>query len=135
MVLIEEHPQENKNHELYSQDLWAKADYKRSGEQLSSALDVDPTSADNWRMLMGCYLMTENYSEAIKAGENAIKYNPDNIELYKYIAPAYYQLKEYDKSLAAYNKAVELVDSTEYASRSELLSGIAYVYYMQNDTV
>ena len=134
-VLIEEHPHENKIHELYSQYLWAKADYKRSGEQLSYALDVDPTSADNWRMLMGCYLMTENYSEAIKAGENAIKYNPDNIELYKYIAPAYYQLKEYDKSIAVYNKALELVDSTDYESRSELLSGIADVYYMQNDTV
>ncbi|MGM9813265.1 MAG: tetratricopeptide repeat protein [Muribaculaceae bacterium] len=134
-VLIEEHPHENKIHELYSQYLWAKKDYKRSGEQLSYALDVDPTSADNWRMLMGCYLMTDNYSEAIKAGENAIKYNPDNVELYKYIAPAYYQLKEYDKSIAVYNKAMELIDSADYESRSELLSGIADVYYMQKDTV
>lgn len=134
-VLIEEHPHENKIHELYSQYLWTKEDYKSAGEQLSYALDVDPTSPDNWRMLMGCYLMTENYSEAVKAGENAIKYNPDNVDLYKYVAPAYAQLKEYDRAIDVYNKALEITDSADYEVRSDLVGGLGDVYLSKGDTV
>lgn len=134
-VLIEEHPHEKQIHELYSHYLWAKEDYKAAGEQLSYALDADPTSSSNWRMLMGCYLMTENYGEAVKAGENAIKYNPKDVELYRYIAPAYAQLKEYDKSIDLYNKVLEMVDSTDYETQSDMVGGIADVLLMKCDTV
>lgn len=134
-VLIEEHPHEKQIRELYSHYLWAKKDYKNAGEQLSYALDADPTSPDNWRMLMGCYLMTENYGEAVKAGENAIKYNPDDIDLYKYIAPAYVQLKEFDKAKDVYDKALEHVDSADYEVRSELVGGMADMLLSKGDTI
>lgn len=134
-VLIDEHPHEKQIRELYSHYLWAKKDYKDAGEQLSYALDADPTSPDNWRMLMGCYLMTENYGEAVKAGENAIKYNPEDIELYKYIAPAYVQLKEYDKAKDVYDKALEHVDSADYETRSDLVGGMADMLLSKGDTI
>ncbi|MGM9804170.1 MAG: tetratricopeptide repeat protein [Muribaculaceae bacterium] len=133
-VLIEEHPHEKKIHELFSQYLWVRGDYKTAGEQLSYALDVDPASADNWRMLMGCYLMTEQYEKAIEAGKNAIKYNPDNIELYKYIAPAYQQIGEYENALEVYDKAIEVVDSADYESLSDLTTGRGDVYYLMKDS-
>lgn len=133
-VLLRQHPHDGAVHDLYSEYLVARNDYKGAAEQLGYMLDVDPTDARGWRKLMIVNMMGENYPAAIKAAQRALEYNPDSINLYKYIAPAYFQMKQYGKALQTYDHALSRVDSTQTQLRSDLIGGKGDVYFELGDT-
>ena len=97
--------------------------------------DLDPDNPNAWKKLVMLYLMSEDFPQAVTAAQKALEYNPDDMDLYQYIAPAYYQMKEYDKALKTYNKALEISDSTDYVLRSNIIGGMADVYYSMGDTL
>ena len=134
-VLIDQHPHESAIHDLYSQYLVTVKVYGGAAEQLGYELDLEPDNAENWKKLMQINQMDENYEEAFKAADKALEYNPDNIELYQYIAPAYYQIEEYDKAIATYAVAMEKADTTDSELMSSLASGLGDVYFMKKDTL
>lgn len=134
-VVLELHPHEAKIHDLYSEYLIARKDYKRAAEQLGYVLDVQPTDAQMWRKLMIVNIMDENIPAAIAAGDKALEYNPDSLDLYQYIGPAYFQMKQYDRALEIYNKALTLADSTDVETRSDLIGGMGDVYFELGDTL
>ena len=135
-VLIEQHPMEGKVHELYSMYFSTLKDYKHAAEELGYELDLDPTNAQAWQRLMIVNIMDNNYPGAIAAAEKALEYNPENLDLYRYIAPSYYQMKEYDKSIETYDKALSLIDSTKDVELySDLLCGKGDVYVELKDTL
>lgn len=134
-VLIEQHPHESEIHDLYGEYFIARQDYVNAAEQLQYALDIDPSDADNWKRLMMVDLMAEKFPEAVAAAEKALEYNPDNIDLYQYIAPAYYQMKEYDKAIDLYELCLTKADSTDYTLQSNVYGGMGDVYYALGDTI
>ena len=134
-VLIEQHPHEPKVHELYSMYYSTIKDYKHAIEEIGYEVDLDPTNAEAWQRLMVVNIMDDNYAGAIKAAEKALEYNPENLDLYRYIAPSYYQMKEYDKAIVTYDKALALVDSTKNVELySDLLCGKGNVYVELGDS-
>lgn len=134
-VLIEQHPHEPKVHELYSMYYSTIKDYKHAIEEIEYEVDLDPTNAEAWQRLMVVNIMDDNYAGAIKAAEKALEYNPENLDLYRYIAPSYYQMKEYDKAIVTYDKALALVDSTKNVELySDLLCGKGDVYVELGDS-
>ena len=134
-VLIQQHPHEAKIHQLYSEYFYAKKDYKGAIEQLGYSLDVNPTDAEGWRNMVILNMMDDNYADAVKASEKAIEYNPDNLDLRRYVAGCYYQMEEYDKAIATYEETLQLVDSTDYEMRADILTGIGDIYSQLEDTV
>lgn len=134
-VLIAQHPHESTIHDLYSQYFATKGQYAKAAEQLAYVTDIDPANPNAWKKLVMLYLMTEDFQQAVNAAQKALEYNPDDMDLYQYIAPAYYQMKEYDKALKTYNKALEIADSTDYVMRSNIIGGMADVYYSMGDTL
>ena len=134
-VLIEQHPHEAKIHQLYSEYLYAKKDLKGAIEQLGYCLDVNPTDADSWRNMVILNIMDDNYADAIKASEKALEYNPDNLDLYQYVAGCYHQIKSYSKAISIYMKILELTDSTDLQRRSEIITGIGDTYSELGDTI
>jgi len=55
--------------------------------------------------------------------------------LYRYIAPSYYQMKQYDKAIETYDRALVMVDSTkEVELYSDLLCGKGDVYVELGDS-
>lgn len=134
-VLLELHPHEAKIHDLYSEYFIARKDYRQAAEQLGYVLDVQPTDAQMWRKLMIVNIMDENIPAAIAAGDKALVYNPDSLDLYRYIAPAYFQIKQYDKSLQTYERAIALTDSADVNSRSDFIGGMGDVYFEMGDTL
>ena len=92
-VLIEQHPNEPQIRMLFSDYLAAKDDMKGAAEQMDYAVNLDPTDAQAWNRLLVLNIISENYEAAIAAGDRAIELNPNDIELYGYIAPAYYNIK------------------------------------------
>ena len=133
-VLIQQHPHEAKIHQLYSEYFYAKKDYKGAIEQLGYSLDVNPTDADGWRNMMILNMMDDNYAEAVKVSEKALEYNPDNVDLRRYVAGCYYQMDEYDKAIAAYEETLNMVDSTDLVRRAEIITGIGDIYSEMEDT-
>ena len=133
-ILIEQHPHEAKIHQLYSEYLYAKKDMKGAIEQLEYSLDVNPTDADSWRNMVILNMLDDNYADAIKASEKALEYNPDNLDLYRYVAGCYHQMKSYSKAISTYMKILELVDSTDLELRSEVITGMGDTYSELGDS-
>lgn len=134
-VLVAQHPHEPKVHELYSMYYSTIKDYKHAIEELGYEVDLDPTNAEAWQRLMVVNILDSNYAGAAKAAEKALEYNPENLDLYRYIAPSYYQMKEYDKAIATYDKALSMVDSTKNVELySDLLCGKGDVYVELGDS-
>ena len=135
-VLINQHPHEPQIHELYSMYFGSLKDYAKAAGELEYALDMEPTNLDYWLRLIRVNILGDNYSAAIKAAEKSLEYNPDNLDLYGFIAPSYYQIKEYDKALATYDKAMSLLDKTKDAEQySNFLGGKADVIIEMGDTL
>ena len=133
-VLIQQHPHEAKIHQLYSEYFFTKGDYKGAIEQLGYSLDVNPTDADGWRNMVILNMMDDNYPAAVKASEKALEYNPDNLDLYGYVAGCYHQMKEYDKAIETYVKILALTDPNDLERQSELITGMGDTYSEMNDT-
>lgn len=133
-VLIDQHPHEAPIRDLYSQYLAVRQDYKGAAEQLAYELDLDPTDVKAWQRLMFMDMFDNNYAGAVQAATRALQLNPDNIELYQYVAPAYYEMKQYDKALETYDMALQKIDSTNTELRSNLVGGKGDVYYARGDT-
>ena len=134
-ALIKQHPHEAKIHQLYSEYLYAKKDTKGAIEQLNYSLDVNPTDADGWRNMVILNMIDDNYADAIKASEKALEYNPDNIDLRRYVAGCYHQMGQYEKAIEAYKKAAHMADSTDFVLLSEIMTGAADTYSEMGDTV
>lgn len=134
-VLIEQHPNEPQIRMLFSDYLAAKDDMKGAAEQMDYAVNLDPTDAQAWNRLLVLNIISENYEAAIAAGDRAIELNPNNIELYGYIAPAYYNIKQYDKAIEVYKKALATVDSTDTEHRSMFLGGMGDAKFSMGDTI
>ena len=134
-VLIQQHPHEAKIHQLYSEYLYARKDIKGAIEQLAYSLDVNPTDAESWRNMVILNMMDDNYADAVKASEKALEYNPDNVDLRRYVAGCYYQMEEYDKAIASYEETLSMVDSTELVLRAEIITGLGDIYSQIKDTV
>lgn len=134
-VLIEQHPNEPQIRMLFSDYLTAKDDMKGAAEQMDYAVNLDPTDAQAWNRLLVLNIISENYEAAIAAGDRAIELNPNDIELYGYIAPAYYNIKQYDKAIEVYKKALAAVDSTDTEHRSMFLGGMGDAKFSMGDTI
>ncbi len=134
-VLIEQHPNEPQIRMLFSDYLAAKDDMKGAAEQMDYAVNLDPTDAQAWNRLLVLNIISENYEAAIAAGDRAIELNPNNIELYGYIAPAYYNIKQYDKAIEVYKKALAAVDSTDTEHHSMFLGGMGDAKFSMGDTI
>lgn len=133
-ALIKQHPHEAKIHQLYSEYLYAKKDVKGAIEQLGYSLDVNPTDASGWRNMVILNMLDDNYADAIKASEKALEYNPDNLDLYSYVAGCYHQMKEYGKAVETYRKILSLTDSTDLSRQAELYTGMGDTYSEMEDT-
>lgn len=104
--LVLQHPHESEVHRLYSAYLMAKEDYKGAREQMQYALDSDPANADDWKSMFVIDLLQEDYKHAKTTAQKALEYNPDDVQLYGYVASAYTQMKEYDNAIATFDTAI-----------------------------
>lgn len=134
-ALIQQHPHEAKIHQLYSEYFFSMKDYAGAIEQLGYSLDVNPTDTTGWRNMVILNMMNDDYPAAIKASEKALEYNPDNIELRRYVAGCYHQMEQYDKAIELYKELIKDVDSTDVVTLSEIMTGIGDAYSELGDTV
>ena len=119
---------------LYIRELLSGND---STERINKLLDVlveqHPHEVTIRKIYSEYLVFRNNYKGAVEQLGYALDVNP--MDLYRYIAPSYYQMKEYDKALATYDMALERVDSLDLELRSDLIGGKADVYFSLGDTL
>jgi tetratricopeptide (TPR) repeat protein len=78
-------------------------------------------------------LQVEDLKQACDAGERALQYFPDSKNIYLMLGADYTQMKNYDKAMASFNKALELTDSLDTQFRSQIVSSIGDLYYAKGE--
>lgn len=75
-VLIDQHPHEHDIHDMFSRYLIVTRDYAGAAEQSELALDIEPDDKEGWQMLVSLYLQVQDYENAGKAAQRALRYFP-----------------------------------------------------------
>ena len=133
-TILNQHPHEAQIRHLFSDYLSFKKDYKNAAEQLSYALDIDPSDSKNWERLIWLDIFNKDFDKAVETGKKAIEYAPDELTLYRALGSAYLQKKDYNKAIATYgtllvrNKDLQMIDD------SEIYSSLGDIYQQMGDT-
>ena len=121
-TILNQHPHEAQLRTLFCDYLLFKKDYANAAEQLSYALDIDPSDASTWERLIWIYLIGDNAPKAIETGLKAIGYMPDELPLYQALGSAYFNEKDYPNAIATLdtllvrNRDVQIVDDASIYS-------------------
>mgnify|MGYP002853198978 CR=1 FL=1 len=144
-ALIEKHPHEVSFHKAYADYLVACSHYGEAAEQLSYAIDMDPSDIDDWHRLILIRLLDDDYDAAIEASQRAIEYNSDDPTIYTYVGQANFQMKRYHEAIKAYDTAIALLEDIDESADdedvdtngeiSDLLGAKADAYCALGDTV
>lgn len=126
--LLEQHPHEVSVHDLYYSYLLAVEDYPGAAEQVSYALDIDPSDERKWGALVSLYLQTDELAKAVDAGTRALGYHPESANLTFLRGISYGQTQQYDKAFPDFEHAMELADSGDVKFVSEVLVSEADIY-------
>lgn len=119
-VLIDQHPHEHDIHALYSRYLIVTKDYAKAAEQTERALDLDPADEEGWEMLTSLYLQENKLDEAKAAIKRSFRYYPENGRQYLVLGSIYDQQGEREKAPKEYERALELIDSTDTKTISRI---------------
>lgn len=119
-VLIDQHPHEHDIHALYSRYLIVTKDYSKAAEQTERALDLDPADEEGWEMLTSLYLQENKLDEAKAAIKRSLRYYPENGRQYLVLGSIYDQQGEREKAPKEYERALELIDSTDTKTISRI---------------
>lgn len=74
---------------------------------------------------MGAWMAMKNYDNAMKEISKAAKYNPNNSKIYNEWGTLYTEMKQYDKAIDNYKKALQLTPEFEIT-----LKNLAVNYYL-----
>ena len=132
--LIANHPHEPVFRSTYADYLVACAHYREAAEHLSYAVDMNPTDTGLWLRLMQVNMINGDYARAIETARRAVEYNDDDPEMYTYVAQAYYQMKHYKESIAAYDSAIACYEGDD-VTLANLLGGKADALFQAGDTL
>lgn len=133
VVLQEQHPHQYKIHELYSAYLATIKDFPRAAEQLSYALDIDPSEEQVWSQYIALCANTENRQLKVDAIERALHYFPQSPTLMYQSGLTYLVIDEAEKAMDCYYKALPLIDDNNEL-KSNVLCSIGDGYYKKNMT-
>lgn len=104
---------------LYAQYLISKKMDQETIPVLEHILNLDPANTAARLTLLGAAIRKNDFEWVIRICEPGIEATPESLEFYFYLGIAYFQKKEYDKSLDIYQKALQ---QTKPTTRKELVS-------------
>lgn len=131
--MLEQYPQEEPVHRLFGMYLSSRQEFTRAEEQYATAADLAPTNPENWLQLIGLYLYQEKYPEVIEVGKRAIQYEPDQKDIYMYVAVASTQTKSYAEALDMLETGLTYVDERDNETKSFFYGQMGDVYHSSGD--
>lgn len=126
--MIRQYPHESIVRNLYGDYLINIKKYGPAAEQISYALDSDPSDAKRWQQLGSLYYLDGDYNKALSTAENALKYHPAQTVLYNLAASALQKKEDYDGALGFLEKGLAMIDSADNKEQSEMITSIGDTY-------
>lgn len=130
-AFIQPYPFESDVRKEYVQVLFYFDLYQDAIEQLK-ILTQQIDESDIWDSLTLAYIQTEQYDDAITAGEKAIEKGSENIITYINVSNMYSTQKVYDMAQEYIEKALLLCDENQTGERSYLYGVLGDIYSQQN---
>ena len=127
-VLQEQHPHQYKIHELYCAYLAIIKDYNRAAEQMSYALDIDPSNESVWSQYIGLCSQTNNKTLTEEATKRALHYFPESPVLLYQTGLFLATHKDYDNALSTLSNALSKANENAKL-KSDILCSIGDTYY------
>lgn len=131
--LITQYPHEASVRNLYGDYLVTVNKYAPAAEQISYAVDTDPTDVKRWQLLGSLYFTGKEYPKVISTVNSALRYHPSAVELYAMAAAAESQMKNSEKALEYLNRALLEVDSVNTDALSNINTSIGDTYYTKGN--
>ncbi|MCM1348673.1 MAG: tetratricopeptide repeat protein [Firmicutes bacterium] len=126
--LVSQYPHDDKVRNLYADYLITIGHYAPAAEQLSYALDSDPSDVKRWNVLASLYFYDNEYDRAMEAVERALKYHPKASNLYSLASSVLVQKHENDSALLYLKKGISITDSTDTDELSTLYCAMGDVF-------
>lgn len=134
-TILNQHPHEAQLRLLFCDYLTFKKDYDNAAEQLSYALDIDPSDSKSWERLIWLYLFNNNAPKAIETGKKAIDYMPDEVPLYRALGAAYFNDKKYQKAIETYDTLLVRNHDMQILDDADIYAALGDTYQQMGDSV
>ncbi len=128
--MIRQYPHEAIVRNLYGDYLINIKRYGAAAEQISYALDSDPSDAKRWQQLGSLYYLDKDYDKSLFSVERALKYHPKATALYNIASSTLLKKKDYDGALSFLERGLAVIDSTDTKELSEMITSIGDTYNM-----
>jgi len=101
--------------------LYGKEEYRDAMEYLRNYVVYNPDSTRILNILGDIFIKEDRFQEVIDTYRRLLKFE-DNIHYYKYIADAYFNIKDYDNSKSVYSKICQMdsLDMTPYVRLGDI---------------
>ena len=132
-TLVDQYPHDENVRNLYGSYLWIVNDMNGAAEQYSYMLDTNPDNKQYWITLAQIYYNIKDYQKSKITCENALRYFPDDYEIYTLIANIAMFTEQYDDSDKYLKKALSVADSTNTIQQSELYGLMADLEYRKKN--
>lgn len=128
-TLVAQYPHEAQVRNLYGDYLITIGHFAPAAEQISYALDSDPSDAKRWQTLGSLYFTLKDMAKARETAERALKFHPDAPNLYTMASSVSISEKNYPEAIAFLHKGLEVADSTDYDIMSTLFCSLGDTFY------
>jgi serine/threonine-protein kinase len=112
------------NHNVLGNAYYQLADYGKAAESYRKVIQLDPNNPYAYNNLGAVLVQSGKFREAVEPLQKSLQFNA-GAQAYSNLGITYFYLKEYDKAISAYEKAVQLVPTSDM-----FVGNLAEVYYL-----
>lgn len=123
------HPSEPEIYSLHADYLSAIERDSLAAEQMSFAVDINPTNETYWAKYIACAIRSEALDEALRISRKCSQVLPDFAEAYRLRAFVYYRREQQDSVLWAYREALKRIDPKEVNQISQYWGSMGDAYH------
>jgi tetratricopeptide (TPR) repeat protein len=100
------------NHNVLGNAYYGLADYGRAADCYRRVIELDPNNSYAYNNLGAVLVQSGKFQEAVEPLQKSLQFSADG-QAYSNLGIAYFYLKDYDKAILAYEKAVQLVPTSD----------------------
>ncbi|OOQ58459.1 tetratricopeptide repeat protein [Mucilaginibacter pedocola] len=131
-LISEVHPDNDKGFAIYGDMLVQNEKYREARPMYKKSVELNPQSYQVQEQLVRIEMAESDFTAAIKDGENALSYFPNQAWMNYLVGVAWLQSKNYNKALGYLKNAASL-EAADADMLSQVYSGIGDAYHSISD--
>ena len=128
-TLLEQHPEDLELKEMYAGLLSMQGNNAEARFQLQVVTEMDPNRESAWQQLLNISIQAQDFDEVIKICNKAKELFPKEPIYYFYLGATYYQQKNYQQGIDAFQEGLTVIPDDNRSLRSDFYGQIGDLYY------